>query len=74
MLFLYYLYNKCKEILTKHTEEMKVFKTKQEIANYLWVSRPAIETKLKRNEVKKIEIWKVKGYVYVREFIIDLLK
>jgi hypothetical protein len=53
---------------------MKVFKTKQEIANYLWVSRPTIETKLKRNEVKQIEIWKVKGYIYVREFIIELLK
>ena len=27
-----------------------------------------------RNEVKQIEIWKVKGYIYVREFIIELLK
>ncbi len=52
---------------------MKIFKSKTEIANYLWVSRPSIETRIKRKEVKQIEIGKVKGYILVKEFIIYLL-
>lgn len=73
MLFFIYKYNECKEILTKTTEKMKVFKSKLELANYLWVSRPSIETKIKKKEVKQIEIWKIKGYVIVLEFIKYLL-
>lgn len=52
---------------------MIIFKSKTEIANYLWVSRPAIETRIKRKEIKQIEIGKVKGYVICKEFIIYLL-
>ena len=52
---------------------MKVFKTKTDIANYLWVSRPTIDLRIRDKEVKQIVIWKSKWYVVVREFIIYLL-
>lgn len=53
---------------------MNIFKSKSDIARYLQCSRPAIETQIKRWDIKQIEIWKVKWYVVVKEFIIYLLE
>ena len=53
---------------------MNIFKSKSDIARYLECSRPAIETQIKRWDIKQIEIWKVKWYVIVKQFIIYLLE
>lgn len=53
---------------------MKIYTSKTEVAKVKNISRPSVDTLIKRWEVKKIEIWKNKGYVIVKEFIIELLK
>lgn len=57
---------------------MNTYNNKSEVAKALWICRPAVETLIKRWEVKQIIItkWKkdIKAYVIVKEFIIYLLK
>lgn len=52
---------------------MQIFNNKSELAKYLQCSRPTIETKLRKWEVKQISIGKSKRFVIVKEFIIYLL-
>lgn len=56
---------------------MLTYNTKTDLAKRLWVSRPAIDTAIKRWEIKKIILtrWKkeIKFYVIVKETIINLL-
>lgn len=51
-----------------------IFRTKQELANYLDCYRQKIDAKIKRWEVKVLYLDNKKiGYVIVKEFIIELL-